>query len=104
MRMTQTELMMKTKTMDDGTHQHNSSTFEEAMTANIDVILDIAAGLKHQLQFWDQRVLNAFQREGAEVNKQCNGCRAKHMRLPNLTFSLKSYGFQSGAHISKKAP
>ena len=45
----------------NGTHQHDGSTFEEAMTANIDLILDMAAGLKHQLQFQDQQLLNALQ-------------------------------------------
>lgn len=36
---------------EDGTHQHDGSTFEEAMTANIDLTLNMAVGLKHQLQF-----------------------------------------------------
>ena len=46
---------------DNGTHQHNGSTFKEVITANIDLILDMAAGLKHQLQFRDQWLLNALQ-------------------------------------------
>ncbi|KAH9966222.1 hypothetical protein BJV74DRAFT_731331, partial [Russula compacta] len=45
---------------DIGTYQHNGSTFKKAMTANIDLILDMAAGLKHQLQFQDQQLLNAL--------------------------------------------
>ena len=50
---------------DSGTHQHDGSTFEEAMTANIDLILDMAVGPKYHLQFRDQQLLNALQREGA---------------------------------------
>ncbi|KAH9971757.1 hypothetical protein BGW80DRAFT_1446333 [Lactifluus volemus] len=46
---------------DIGTHQHDSSTFEEAMTANIDLILNMAASLKHQIQFQDQWLLNTLQ-------------------------------------------
>jgi len=31
---------------------------------DIDLILNFAAGLKHQAQFRDQRLLNALEREG----------------------------------------
>jgi hypothetical protein len=46
---------------DNGTHQHDGSMFKEVMTADINLILDMAAGLKHQLQFQDQQLLNTLQ-------------------------------------------
>ena len=64
-----------------GTHQHDGSTFEEAMTANIDLLLDMAAGLKHQLQFRDQRLLNALQREGAGFLRFAKACMEKERRV-----------------------
>jgi hypothetical protein len=35
------------------THQEDSRTFEEGMEGDIDLILDFARGLRHQIQFWD---------------------------------------------------
>ena len=43
------------------THKHDGRTFEEALVADIDLIVDFAAGLKHQVQFRDQRLLNALE-------------------------------------------
>jgi hypothetical protein len=65
----------------NGTHQHDGSTFEEAMITNIDLILDMAAGLKHQLQFRDQRLLNALQREGAGFLRFARACMEKERRV-----------------------
>ncbi|KAF8151568.1 hypothetical protein B0H34DRAFT_621443, partial [Crassisporium funariophilum] len=66
---------------ENGTHQHDGSTFEEEMTANINLILDMAAGLKHQLQFRDQRLLNALQREGAGFLRFARACMEKERRV-----------------------
>lgn len=46
---------------DNRTHQHDGRTFEEALMGNIELILDFAAGLKHQAQFCDQWLLNALE-------------------------------------------
>jgi len=40
-------------------------TFEEAMNANVDLIAEFAQGLRYQVQFRDQRMLNALERERA---------------------------------------
>jgi hypothetical protein len=66
---------------DNGTHQHDGSTFEEAMTANINLISDMAAGLKHQLQFRDQRLLNILEREGAGFLRFAKACMEKERRV-----------------------
>ena len=46
------------------THQNDGQTFKEALNADIDLIVDFAAGLKHQVQFHDQQLLNALEQEG----------------------------------------
>ncbi|KAF7367605.1 SWIM-type domain-containing protein [Mycena sanguinolenta] len=40
-------------------------TFVEAMDENIDLIIEVAKGLKYQRQFRDQRMLQTLEREGA---------------------------------------
>jgi hypothetical protein len=40
-------------------------TFEEAIDEDIDLIAEFLMGLRHQVQFRDQRMLNALEREGA---------------------------------------
>jgi len=75
-----------------GTYQHDGCTIEEALMDEIKLIEEFTAGLKHQTQFRDGRLLNALPREGAgyrqgkedeldkgfnlvnvgQVNKQCD--------------------------------
>jgi hypothetical protein len=66
---------------DIGTYQHDSSTFKEAMTANIDLILNMAASLKHQIQFQDQWLLNTLQQEGAGFLRFAKTCIEKERRV-----------------------
>lgn len=52
---------------DDDLHeiwQHDGRTFEEEIEAENEIILEFAKGLRHQVQFWDRRMLNTLQREG----------------------------------------
>ena len=66
------------------THQEDGRTFEEAMEGDIELILDFAKGLRHQIQFRDQQMLNAFQREGASFLRLAKACIGKEKRM-NLT-------------------
>lgn len=66
---------------DNGTHQHDGHTFEEALAGDIKLILDFAAGLKHQAQFRDQRLLNALEREGAGFLRLAKACLEKERRI-----------------------
>lgn len=61
--------------------QHDSRTFEEAMNGEIDLILEFAKGLKHQIQFRDQRMLNTLQREGASFLHLAKACMEKDRRM-----------------------
>jgi hypothetical protein len=63
------------------THQEDGHTFEEAMEGDIELILDFAKGLRHQIQFRDQRMLNAFQREGASFLRLAKACIGKEKRM-----------------------
>lgn len=56
-------------------------TFEEAMNAEIDVILDFASGLRHQIQYRDQRMLNSLQREGASFLRFARACIEKERKM-----------------------
>ncbi|KAF8524259.1 hypothetical protein BU17DRAFT_42877, partial [Hysterangium stoloniferum] len=56
-------------------------TFEEAMNAEIDLILDFTDGLKHQIQFRDQRMLNSLQHEGASFLHFAKACIEKERRM-----------------------
>ena len=69
---------------DNGTHQHDGRTFEEALMGNINLILDFAAGLKHQAQFHDQRLLNALEREGAGFLRFAKVCMEKERRMNSM--------------------
>ena len=60
---------------------HNGKTFEEAMTAEINLISEFVNGLKHQLQFRDQRMLNTLQREGAAFFRVAKACMEKERRM-----------------------
>ncbi|KAF8955525.1 hypothetical protein BDZ97DRAFT_1632229, partial [Flammula alnicola] len=66
---------------DDGPHQHDGRTFEEALKGDIDLILDFAAGLQHQAQFRDQRLLSALEREGAGFLRFAKACMEKERRM-----------------------
>jgi len=56
-------------------------TFEEAMNNDIDLIMDFLAGLKFQVQFRDQRMLNTLEREGAGFLRLAKACLEKERRL-----------------------
>ena len=67
---------------DDGeeeniTYDHDGRTFEEVMKADIDLILKFAKGLKYQVQFQDQRMLNTLKREGASFLRLARACMEK---------------------------
>jgi hypothetical protein len=66
---------------DNGTHQHDGRTFEEALTGDIELILDFTAGLKHQAQFRDQQLLNALEREAAGFLQFAKACMEKERRM-----------------------
>ena len=61
--------------------QHDGRTFEEEMEAEIEVILDFAKGLRHQLQFRDRRMLNTLQREGGSFLRLARACLEKEGRM-----------------------
>ena len=50
---------------DDAETHQDSRMFEEAMLAEIDLIESFAKGLRYQIQFQDQQMLNTLQHEGA---------------------------------------
>lgn len=43
-----------------GTYRHDGQTFEGTIQTEIDLIIDFKKGLKHQIQFRDQRMLNTL--------------------------------------------
>jgi hypothetical protein len=63
------------------THKHDGQTFEEALITDIDLIVDFAAGLKHQVQFRDQRLLNVLEREGTGFLRFAKACIEKEKRM-----------------------
>jgi hypothetical protein len=62
-------------------HKYDGHTFEKAFIAHIDLIVDFTASLKHQVQFRDQRLLNALQREGAGFPRFAKACIEKEKRM-----------------------
>jgi hypothetical protein len=56
-------------------------TFEEAINDDIEVINEFLAGLRYQVQFRDQRMLNALEREGAGFLRFARACLLKEKRL-----------------------
>ncbi|KAF8889149.1 hypothetical protein CPB84DRAFT_1749343 [Gymnopilus junonius] len=64
-----------------GTYQHDGQTFEEALMDEIKLIEEFTAGLKHQAQFRDGRLLNTLQREGAGFLRFAKACMEKERRL-----------------------
>ncbi|KAJ7300459.1 hypothetical protein DFH08DRAFT_621925, partial [Mycena albidolilacea] len=53
----------------------------EAMDDNIDLILELAKGLKYQRQFRDQRMLQVLEREGASFLRLARACVGKEKKL-----------------------
>jgi hypothetical protein len=56
-------------------------TFKEAFNDNIDLITEFLAGLKFQVDFHDQRMLNTLEREGAGFFRLARACLDKEKRL-----------------------
>ena len=63
-----------------GTYQHDGRTFEKALMDEIKLIEQFTAGLKHQTQFRDGRLLSALQREGAGFLRFARACMEKERR------------------------
>jgi hypothetical protein len=61
--------------------QGERSTFDEAMNANIDLIAEFGQGLRYQVQFRDQRMLNTLEREGAGFLRLARACTEKEKKL-----------------------
>jgi len=59
----------------------DGQTFEEAFDDNIDLVTEFLAGLKFQVQFRDQRMLNTLEREGAGFFRLARACLDKEKRL-----------------------
>jgi hypothetical protein len=83
------------------------STFEEAMNANIDLIAEFAQGLRYQVQFRDQRMLNTLEREGAgflRLARACTKKEKKHQQRGRRThdrrkgYSEPNKTYQNGPH------
>jgi len=56
-------------------------TFEGAMNANVDLIAEFAQDLRYQVQFRDQRMLNALEREGSGFLRLARACMEKEKKL-----------------------
>jgi len=63
------------------THQHDGRTFEEAMSSNLNLISNFVTGLRYQVQFRDQRMLNVLEREGASFLRLAKACMEKERRM-----------------------
>ena len=74
-----------------GTYQHDGRTFEEALMDEIKLIEEFTAGLKHQTQFRDGRLLNALQREGAGFLRFAKACMDKERRMTHWLPILTSH-------------
>ena len=62
-------------------HQHDGCMFKEAVMDDIDLILDFTAGLKHQVQFFDQWLLNTLEQVGAYFLQFVKACMEKERRM-----------------------
>jgi hypothetical protein len=78
-----------------GTYEHDGQIFEETMQTEIDLIIDFVKGLKHQVQFRDQRMLNTLQREGASFLRLARACTEKERRLNSTRSAAVSTWEQS---------
>lgn len=89
------ELRAEDETADAVNDDHNSEdesddmvgalrgglTFEEAINKDIDLISDFLAGLRYQVQFCDQMMLNTLEREGAGFLHLAWTCLWKEKRM-----------------------
>jgi hypothetical protein len=55
--------------------------FEEAMNAEIDTITEFAQGLRYQIQFQDEHMLRALQREGASFLCFGKACLSREKQM-----------------------
>jgi hypothetical protein len=55
-------------------------TFEEAINDDIEVIVEFLTGLRFQVQFRDQRMLNTLEREGAGFLRLARTCLLKEKK------------------------
>ena len=67
-----------------GTYQHDGRTFEEVLMDEIKLIEEFTAGLKHQAQFQDGRLLNALQQESAGFLQFVEACMDKERRMNSM--------------------
>ena len=67
-------------------------TFEEAMNDNIDTIIQFANGLRYQIQFRDERMLQALEREGASFFRLAGACLGKERKKTTAMTWDKSTG------------
>jgi hypothetical protein len=66
----------------------NGLTFEEAMAEHISIIKDFTKGLTYQIQFRDDRMLQALQREGASFFRLARACLTKEKRMKSTRGKL----------------
>jgi len=66
---------------DVGEERLSGMTFEEAINDDIEVITEFLAGLRFQVQFRDERMLKALEREGAGFLRFASACLSKEKRL-----------------------
>lgn len=57
--------------------EKGGETFEEVMNNHISTILQFAEGLRYQVQFRDERILQALEREGASFLRFARACMSK---------------------------
>lgn len=67
-----------------------NQTFEEAMKDKIHTLKEFASGLEHQIQFRDQRMLQAVEREGASLFRMARACLSKERRMQSTRGDLPS--------------
>lgn len=67
--------------VDTGRGDNAGKTFEEAMNAKIETIMAFAEGLKYQIQFRDERMLQALEREGASFWRLAGACLTKEKAM-----------------------
>jgi hypothetical protein len=59
----------------------DNGTFRERMTTRSKTLRDFCDGLEHQLQFEDQRMLAAVEREGAAFCRCADNCLRRERRF-----------------------
>jgi len=62
-------------------HEEKGAHFEEAINANVGLIVEFAQALRYQVQFRDQRMLNALEREGSGFLRLARTCMEKEKKL-----------------------